>query len=128
VFLFDHLCEIDSQSLDHRKELSDDGGVLVFLKVHFLHWLEGLSLIHKLLDGVLSIRKLLHYAQSKLTTSSQFVGFLEDAERFVLSHRSIIERAPLQTYGTALAFSPMRSEVEMQTAVLEGKVIIHIYL
>jgi hypothetical protein len=63
VFLLDHLCEIDSQSLDHRKELSDDGGVLAFLKVHFLHWLESLSLIHKLSDGVLSIRKLLHYAQ-----------------------------------------------------------------
>jgi nucleoside phosphorylase len=63
VFLFDHLCEIDSQSLDHRKELSDDGAVLVFLKAHFLHWLESLSLILELSDGVLSIRKLLHYAQ-----------------------------------------------------------------
>ncbi|OXV08358.1 hypothetical protein Egran_03879 [Elaphomyces granulatus] len=51
---------------------------------------------------------------SKFTTSSQFVGFLEDAEKFVLSYRSIIERAPLQTYGAALVFSPMRSEVKMQ--------------
>jgi hypothetical protein len=47
-------------------------------------------------------------------TSSQFVGFLEDAERTVLSYRSIIERAPLQTYGAVLAFSPTRSEVRIQ--------------
>jgi WD40 repeat protein len=46
--------------------------------------------------------------------SSRFVGFLQDAEKFVLSHRSIIERAPLQTYGTALVFSPMKSEVRIQ--------------
>ncbi|OXV06891.1 hypothetical protein Egran_05342, partial [Elaphomyces granulatus] len=64
-------------------------------------------------DGVLSIRKLLHKAQSE-TTSSRVFRFLEDAEKFVLSYRSIIERAPLQTYGTALAFSPMRSKVKIQ--------------
>ena len=52
--------------------------------------------------------------QSKFTTSPQFVRYLEDAERFVLSYRSIIERAPLQTYGAALAFSPTKSEVKMQ--------------
>src|SRR3954447_4273899 len=43
--------------------------------------------------------------------SPRLVGFLKDAEKFVLSHGSIIERAPLQTYGSALVFSPMMSEV-----------------
>ena len=32
----------------------------------------------------------------------------------MLSYRSIIERAPLQTYGAALAFSPTKSEVKIQ--------------
>jgi hypothetical protein len=59
VFWVDHLCEADDQSLDQRKNLSDDGVIFTFLKEHFLHWLESLSLIYKLSDGVLSIKKLL---------------------------------------------------------------------
>jgi hypothetical protein len=55
VFWVDHLCKAD-----HRNELSDDGAIFDFLREHFLHWLESLSLINKLSDGVLSIRKLLH--------------------------------------------------------------------
>jgi hypothetical protein len=51
------------QSLDHGKELSDEGAIFAFLKEHFLLWLESLSLIHKLSDGILLIRKLLHKLQ-----------------------------------------------------------------
>ena len=36
---------------------------------------------------------------------------MKDAEKFVRSHGSIIERAPLQTYGSALVFSPTKSKV-----------------
>ncbi|KAN0075950.1 hypothetical protein V8E54_007220 [Elaphomyces granulatus] len=106
MFWVDHLCKADDKSLDRRKKLSDDGAIFAFLKEHFLRWLE---------NGVLLVKKLLHKVQSKSTTSShRFVGFLRDAERFVLSYRSIMERAPLQTYDSALVFSPMRSEVRMQ--------------
>ena len=34
-----------------------------------------------------------------------------DAKRFILRFGSIIEEAPLQTYGAALAFSPLKSEI-----------------
>ncbi|KAN0073185.1 hypothetical protein V8E54_008405 [Elaphomyces granulatus] len=115
VFWVDHLCKADDTSLDLKEKLSDGGTVFPFVKEHFLHWLESLSLIYKLSDGVLSIKKLLHKVQSKFPTSShQFVGFLRDAEKFVLKSKSIVERAPLQIYGSALVFSPMRSEVRMQ--------------
>ncbi|KAN0086979.1 hypothetical protein V8E54_000667 [Elaphomyces granulatus] len=115
MFWVDHLCKADDKSLDQRKKLSDDGAIFAFLKEHFLHWLESLSLINKLSDGVLSIKKLLHKVQSRFPTSShQFIGFLRDAEKVVLQYRSIVERAPLQIYGSALVFSPMRSEVRMQ--------------
>ena len=60
VFWVNHLCEADDQSLHVRKELPDEGAILTFLRKHFLHWLESLSLIYKLSNGVLSIRKLLH--------------------------------------------------------------------
>lgn len=42
----------------------------------------------------------------------QFIEFLQDAKRFLLSNQVIIEQAPLQTYGAALAFSPQKSEVK----------------
>jgi hypothetical protein len=59
VFWVDHLCKADDKSLDWREKVSDDGAIFVFLKEHFLHWLGSLSLIHKLSDGVRSIKKLL---------------------------------------------------------------------
>jgi NACHT domain-containing protein len=63
VFWVDHLCEADGQSLDQSMKLSDDGAIFAFLKEHFLHWLESLSLVNKLSNGVLSIRELLHKVQ-----------------------------------------------------------------
>ncbi|KAK4198014.1 WD40-repeat-containing domain protein, partial [Triangularia verruculosa] len=39
------------------------------------------------------------------------IELLKDAEKFVFSHRSIIERAPLQIYGSALVFSPTLSDI-----------------
>lgn len=60
VFWVDHLC---FKSPEYKRELIDDGLVLGFLKSRFLRWLESLSLIGKLSDGVLSIRKLLDVVQ-----------------------------------------------------------------
>ena len=61
LFWVDHLCKADDHSLVDY--MSDDGAIFTFLREHFLHWLESLSLIHKLSDGVLSTRKLLHKVQ-----------------------------------------------------------------
>ncbi|RYP09139.1 hypothetical protein DL764_001466 [Monosporascus ibericus] len=50
-------------------------------------------------------------APSQPDISPRLTKLLEDAEKFVLAHRSTIERAPLQTYGSALVFSPTTSQV-----------------
>lgn len=42
----------------------------------------------------------------------QLIAFLRDAERFVLRNLAAIEQIPLQIYGSALAFSPNRSEIK----------------
>jgi hypothetical protein len=39
--------------------LYDNGTINVFLRKHFLHWLEALSLIKGISDGVLAIAKLI---------------------------------------------------------------------
>jgi hypothetical protein len=50
--------------------------------------------------------------QSAPETSSEFLGFLKDAEEFAVSYRSIIGQTPLQTYGAALVFSPTRTKIK----------------
>jgi len=57
VYWIDHLCEIDSSLLD-RVGLCDSGRIHKFLKTHFLHWLEALSLMKSISSGVTMIRKL----------------------------------------------------------------------
>jgi len=39
---------------------------------------------------------------------------VNDAKRFILNNRSIIEKAPLQTYSSALVFSPKKSIIRTQ--------------
>ncbi len=48
----------------------------------------------------------------KSGVNPRLVRFLEDTEKFIQSHQSIIGRAPLQVYGSALVFTPMMSEVK----------------
>ncbi|RYO79252.1 hypothetical protein DL764_010034 [Monosporascus ibericus] len=112
VFWADHLCFLNGEHPECLKELTDNGKVFEFLKDRFLRWLESLSLLGRLSDGVQSMRKLLHVAQPD--ASPRLIGFLKDAEKYVLGHGSIIERSPLQTYGSALAFSPTISDVRNQ--------------
>jgi hypothetical protein len=63
VFWADHLCSLNSDNSRFPGELMDDGKAFGFLEEYFLRWLESLSLLGNLSDGLLSIRKLLHIAQ-----------------------------------------------------------------
>jgi Cdc6-like AAA superfamily ATPase len=70
VFWTDHLNVMTLKSLEHKGAFADDGAVLTFLRKKFLNWLEGLSLLGNLAEGVDSVRKLLHIARvsSELTS------------------------------------------------------------
>ncbi|KAG8161153.1 hypothetical protein KVR01_009417 [Diaporthe batatas] len=85
--------------------------VLIFLNEHFLHWLEALSLLGRLSDGALAIGGLLEFIKDFPGTPSEFVDLVKDARSVISSFGSIIERAPLQTYGTLLFFTPVASKV-----------------
>ncbi|KAF4240589.1 hypothetical protein CNMCM6457_007167 [Aspergillus fumigatiaffinis] len=95
-FWVDHLLEVGQISDENCQLFADDGEIFPFLKVHLLHWLESLSIMR---------------LQSSSSKGVKFVSFLKDAENFVRRHRTTIEQYPLQTYGTALALSPTRSDV-----------------
>ncbi|KAL6700276.1 WD40 repeat-like protein [Trichoderma pleuroticola] len=107
VFWADHFVAGTRENPEGKRALADDGEVIGFLRERVLQWLEYLSVPERLSDGLYSIRKLLHVTQK----SSQLAGFLHDIEAFIQSHGSIIARAPLQIYASALVFSPTTSEV-----------------
>ncbi|KAH7188005.1 hypothetical protein DER44DRAFT_816379 [Fusarium oxysporum] len=74
-----------------------------FLKRHFLHWIEALSLIGR-------ARETLHLIK-KLQSLHKLSDFLDDAEHFILANTPAIERTPLQLYSSVLTFAPENSKV-----------------
>ncbi|KAF3076728.1 hypothetical protein CFAM422_001367 [Trichoderma lentiforme] len=84
-----------------------------FLKLHFLHWIEALSLSQNVEAGVVSLQNLLNLLTHDLD-ETEAIQFFQDALRFILYNRFILETAPLQTYVSAIIFSPLESLVRLQ--------------
>lgn len=61
VFWVNHLCEAIRENHEQHEEICSFA--LKFLTLHFLHWLESLSLLGKLSEGILCIRELLSLIQ-----------------------------------------------------------------
>lgn len=78
-----------------------------FLQNKYLYWLESLSLLRSMSEGVMAVQKLEAIVKTK--EARQLTELLRDARRFILSHKRAIEIAPLQAYASALVFSPTRS-------------------
>ncbi|KAJ6196293.1 WD40-repeat-containing domain protein [Bipolaris maydis] len=108
IYWIDHLCESKPiASTPDAEHLRDGGLVDQFLKKTFLYWLESLSLCKSMSYGVVSMNKLHMLAQVWETTS--LTRLVYDAYRFIMYHRQTIEISPLQTYISALLFSPTDS-------------------
>ncbi|KAG5929716.1 hypothetical protein E4U42_004875 [Claviceps africana] len=107
TFWIHHVC--DSTGTNTLPDLVTSQEVLSFLRKYFLRWVESLSLLGKLSEGLESIRMLI--AQPRFQSSGPLRKFLRDAEQFLMTHKSTIKAAALQTYGTALLFSPNDSHV-----------------
>ncbi|KAK1837423.1 Vegetative incompatibility protein HET-E-1-like protein 7, partial [Colletotrichum chrysophilum] len=99
----------DSESL--ARDVDD------FLRSHFLHWLETLSLMGRAFDSLSLLKSL----QNKLTISceGELRDFLSDAARFIRLNLFAIDAAPLQLYSSAIVFAPHESIVRR---TFEGKV------
>ncbi|KAH8665806.1 hypothetical protein BGZ60DRAFT_529071 [Tricladium varicosporioides] len=97
----------------HVKEsgsvIYDDDRIYNFLERHFLHWLEALSLIGRVSQGISMINDLI--AMLHPIVSEKGSVLLYDAKRFILSCLSIADVSPLQLYSTALVFAPKKSVV-----------------
>ncbi len=73
--------------------LCDNSTIDVFLKEHFLHWLEALSLLKRMSEGVLSIAKLTGLLKvSYYLNKVEYLQLLIDPESLI--------RVPTSQFGS----------------------------
>lgn len=84
-----------------------------FLRKHFLHWLEVMSLIGKINETCAMLRVLENMVVDirRRQGNAPWIDFILDCQKFLSTHRYIITSAPLQVYVSALVFGPSRSLV-----------------
>jgi hypothetical protein len=82
VYWVDHLCEIKSS---HNKVgLYDNGTIDVFLRKHFLYWLEALSLMKSISNSVFAIAKLIGLLTVSCHSSEvEYLQILISSERLI---------------------------------------------
>ncbi|KAI9662792.1 MAG: hypothetical protein M1829_006136, partial [Trizodia sp. TS-e1964] len=125
VYWVDHLSEFDSVMKEkYRINLQDRGVVDQFLRQKYLYWLEALSLLGSISQGVQSMIRLQGLLQQN-ENASHLVNLVHDAHRFILFNKSAIENNPLQAYITALLFSPACSHIREMFKKEEPKWIIN---
>ncbi|KAL6810607.1 WD40-repeat-containing domain protein [Trichoderma camerunense] len=115
----DHLIASEhTRELSHGKMPRSEDTINKFFERRYLYWLEALSLLRSMSEGVLAMQKLEKLQMPQLTE------LLEDANQFIRSHRKAIESAPLQVYASALVFSPSHSRVRRLFEAEEPKWIL----
>jgi hypothetical protein len=88
------------------RKISDKDDIDRFLRQHFLHWLECLSLLGDISKSI----GLIDILQSLvMEDDGEISTFFQDARRFVPTFLSILAQAPLQVYSSAWHFSPLKS-------------------
>lgn len=97
---------------------SDSRLVYTFFREEFLYWLEALSLIRSIPEGLVAIGRLEDLLAS-IGEHPMLVCLVQDAHRFLMCHIGSIEQAPLQAYASALVFSPRESLVRKPFKAIE---------
>ncbi|KAL7932103.1 WD40-repeat-containing domain protein [Trichoderma chlorosporum] len=101
IYWVDHLFASEyTREPGHGKMSRSEDMINTFFERKYLYWLEALSLLRSMSEGVLAMQKLEKCQMPQLTE------LLEDANQFIRSHRKVIESTPLQVYASALVFSP----------------------
>ncbi|KAK2733737.1 hypothetical protein FQN57_001964 [Myotisia sp. PD_48] len=101
-----YACRYWPQHLIQSQDL--DTGIVKafsFLKIHFLHWVEAMSLLG-LVTEILRALKTLQSAIQEGNKHYEILEFLQDANRFILTNRYVIGISPLQIYSAGLMFTP----------------------
>ncbi|KKP03395.1 hypothetical protein THAR02_04477 [Trichoderma harzianum] len=119
IYWIDHLIASEhTRELSHGKMPRSEDMISTFFERRYLYWLEALSLLRSMSEGVLAMQKLEKIQMPQLTE------LIEDANQFIRSHKQAIESAPLQVYASALVFSPSHSRVRRLFVAEEPKWIL----
>ncbi|KAH7395241.1 vegetative incompatibility protein HET-E-1 [Phaeosphaeria sp. MPI-PUGE-AT-0046c] len=110
VYWIDHLHDSEPRSWPNSVADLQIRAAYNFLREKYLYWLEGLSLCHSVGKGVVSMEKLWSLVQ-RMCDQDRLAELIQDARRFIMYHKGAIEGYPLQTYASALLFSPTGSIV-----------------
>ncbi|KAL6788275.1 hypothetical protein J3E68DRAFT_444912 [Trichoderma sp. SZMC 28012] len=116
-FPIQYACRYWIQHLQRsERDWINHGGIKDFFFTDFLGWLEVLSLLGRLSEGINLLAGLHKSAATAVTnhasdtsTSQSLDMLIQDAKRFAFQHSGIIEETPLQIYCSALIFSPEQS-------------------
>lgn len=103
----------------------DEGMIETFLKQSYLYWLEALSLLQSVPQGMGALARLQEKLQvcfgiywkdfpwliclQNWQDTSSLLELIRDMQRFLLYNQWAIENSPLQVYTSALVFSPNNS-------------------
>ncbi|KAJ5917571.1 hypothetical protein N7466_011125 [Penicillium verhagenii] len=112
VYWVDHLYhsgypEKRDFSVDEKEYVED------FLQRKYLHWLEALSILGSLSQGIAAMLTLEVLLQEK-GEPPDLLHRVQDASRFIRYNRLAFENNPLQIYCSPLIFSPMSSITRRQ--------------
>ncbi|OGE46720.1 hypothetical protein PENARI_c128G09761 [Penicillium arizonense] len=107
VYWVDHL----QHGWCHKQDdvILDEGGCVdLFLRQKYLNWLEALSILGSISQGIVAMLKLEDLLQ-KHNKPLALSHRVRDASRFIRYWRVAIESSPLQIYTSSLIFSPTQS-------------------
>ncbi|KAJ5372779.1 hypothetical protein N7517_004785 [Penicillium concentricum] len=110
IYWVDHLQDgyVRGNAID---DLRKGGPVEDFLKELYLFWLEAISLMRHISEGITVMVKLDRFLR-KLNNIKKLAELVRDACRFIQYHRLAIECSPLQVYTSSLIFTPARSMIK----------------
>ncbi|KAL6895283.1 hypothetical protein HDV57DRAFT_506834 [Trichoderma longibrachiatum] len=111
VFWLDHFADLNDR--EDCETVSDEAQdtlvcqIQAFIGNNYLYWLEALSLLKKMPEGVVAMRKLHEYFKTRRGSAA----LIRDAYRFILAAKQTIEDYPLQVHPSALMICPALSEI-----------------
>ncbi|KAN0073111.1 hypothetical protein V8E55_012251 [Tylopilus felleus] len=102
----DHLCESETHGEEAVvKEIHS------FLRLHFLHWIEVMTVMRKARQTIGSMIRLEEWVDANYPDHEALRVFAKDAVRFCLAFIHVYEQHPLLVYQSALPFTPRATTV-----------------
>ncbi|VZI02176.1 unnamed protein product [Fusarium fujikuroi] len=126
VYWVDHFCAWLLAEKPHKNSLCYSM-ISQFLEKKYLYWLEAMSLLRCTSEAIKAMRRLEEQLVSsgvskkfnrRLTIPQKNGGpdelklLVNDAARFAITHRAIMDAAPLQLYDSALIFTPQLRKIK----------------